>query len=69
VAHNNYADQESWTPAEVADLFQVDPKTISRWADAGKFPGVFKTLGGHRRFPTKKVMKAYKKYIGGTGWS
>jgi excisionase family DNA binding protein len=37
------------TPRDVADLFSVDPKTVTRWAQAGKLP-YFKTLGGHRRF-------------------
>ncbi|MFY0406748.1 BldC family transcriptional regulator [Solicola sp. PLA-1-18] len=43
------------TPAEVAAMFAVDPKTVTRWADAGKLPFV-KTLGGHRRFPTDEVL-------------
>lgn len=37
------------TPAEVAALFRVDPKTVTRWANAGKLSAV-RTLGGHRRF-------------------
>lgn len=37
------------TPAEVAALFRVDPKTVTRWAQAGKIPSL-RTLGGHRRF-------------------
>jgi len=37
------------TPAEVAVLFRVDPKTVTRWANAGKLSAV-RTLGGHRRF-------------------
>jgi len=37
------------TPAEVASLFRVDPKTVTRWADAGKLTAV-RTLGGHRRY-------------------
>lgn len=37
------------TPAEVASLFRVDPKTVTRWANAGKLSAV-RTLGGHRRF-------------------
>ncbi len=37
------------TPAEVAALFRVDPKTVTRWAKAGKI-SVVRTLGGHRRF-------------------
>jgi excisionase family DNA binding protein len=37
------------TPAEVADRFRVDPKTVSRWARNGKLTSV-RTLGGQRRF-------------------
>lgn len=42
------------TPAEVAALFRVDPKTVSRWAEAGKISSV-RTLGGHRRYPAEEV--------------
>lgn len=37
------------TPAEVAAMFRVDPKTVTRWATTGQIPSI-KTLGGHRRF-------------------
>lgn len=37
------------TPAGVAALVFVDPKTVSRWAKAGKIPCTC-TPGGHRRF-------------------
>lgn len=37
------------TPSEVARMFRVDPKTVTRWAKAGKLPAI-KTLGGHRRY-------------------
>jgi excisionase family DNA binding protein len=37
------------TPGEVAILFRVDPKTVTRWAQAGKVPSI-RTLGGHRRY-------------------
>lgn len=42
------------TPAEVAVLFRVDPKTVTRWADAGKLTAV-RTLGGHRRYRQDEV--------------
>lgn len=42
-------DKEVLTPADVAKLFSVDAKTVTRWAKAGKLPS-FKTLGGHRRY-------------------
>jgi hypothetical protein len=34
------------TPAEVAAMFRVDPKTVTRWAKAGKLSSI-RTLGGH----------------------
>nr|WP_150244827.1 BldC family transcriptional regulator [Nocardiopsis quinghaiensis] len=42
------------TPAEVAALFWVDPKTVTSWARDGKLPS-FRTPGGHRRYPSKEV--------------
>jgi excisionase family DNA binding protein len=37
------------TPAEVAAMFRVDPKTVTRWADARKLSSI-RTPGGHRRY-------------------
>ncbi len=45
---------ELLTPAEVASLFRVDPKTVTRWAKAGKLTSI-RTLGGHRRFRAEEV--------------
>ncbi|NYG07089.1 excisionase family DNA binding protein [Phycicoccus badiiscoriae] len=42
------------TPAEVASLFRVDPKTVTRWAKAGKLNSI-RTLGGHRRYREVEV--------------
>ncbi len=42
------------TPGEVAALFRVSPKTVTRWARAGKISTV-RTLGGHRRFRRNEV--------------
>ena len=42
------------TPAEVAALFRVDPKTVTRWAKAGKLSSI-RTLGGHRRYPEAEI--------------
>ena len=40
-----------YTPGEVAAMFRVDPKTVTRWAATGKLAhGVITTPGGHRRF-------------------
>lgn len=49
------SDSESLlTPAEVAALFRVDPKTVTRWAKAGKISSI-RTLGGHRRFRESEI--------------
>jgi excisionase family DNA binding protein len=49
------AEQETLlTPAEVARLFRVDPKTVTRWAKAGKLTAI-RTLGGHRRYRKSEV--------------
>ncbi len=42
------------TPGEVATLFRVDPKTVTRWAAAGRI-GSIRTPGGHRRFREAEV--------------
>jgi excisionase family DNA binding protein len=44
------------TPAEVAQLFRVDPKTVTRWARAGKLSSV-RTLGGHRRYRASEIRR------------
>ena len=49
------------TPSEVAALFRVDPKTVTRWAKAGKLTSI-RTLGGHRRYKESEV-KALLKVI------
>lgn len=44
-------------PSEVAEMFRVDSKTVTRWVAAGKFStGVMvKTPGGHSRFWESKI--------------
>lgn len=42
------------TPSEVAALFRVDPKTVTRWAKSGKISSI-RTLGGHRRYRESEV--------------
>ena len=53
------------TPAEVASLFRVDPKTVTRWAKAGKLTSI-KTLGGHRRYKESEVKELLKSVIPNT---
>jgi len=45
------------TPGEVARLFRVDPKTVTRWEKDGRLSSV-KTLGGHRRYPKAQITHA-----------
>ncbi len=47
------------TPSEVAALFRVDPKTVTRWAKAGKLTSI-RTLGGHRRYRDTEVRNLLK---------
>jgi excisionase family DNA binding protein len=42
------------TPGEVASLFRVDPKTVTRWAAAGRINSI-RTPGGHRRFRESEI--------------
>lgn len=54
-AVNRSGDSERLlTPGEVAALFRVDPKTVTRWASAGRI-GSIRTPGGHRRFRESEV--------------
>jgi excisionase family DNA binding protein len=46
------------TPTEVATLFGVDPKTVTRWSKRGKLSFTW-TLGGHRRFYRDEVERLF----------
>jgi excisionase family DNA binding protein len=46
------------TPSEVAGLFRVNPRTVTRWAKAGKLPSI-RTLGGHRRYRTEDIRSLF----------
>ena len=50
----NQRDSALMTPREVAALFRVDPKTVTRWADEGRLSSI-RTLGGHRRYKSDEV--------------
>jgi len=51
-------------PAEVASLFRVNPKTVTRWMTDGRIAAEL-TPGGHRRFAPEDVrvllVKKYQK--------
>ena len=60
LSHISMNGQENLlTPAEVAALFRVDPKTVTRWAKAGKLTSI-RTLGGHRRYKESEVRTLLK---------
>lgn len=44
---------------EVAGLFQVDRKTVTRWATGGRI-GSIRTPGGHLRIPAREVLRLFK---------
>ena len=46
--------EELLTPSEVAAMFRVNPKTVTRWARSGKISAI-RTLGGHRRFKASEI--------------
>lgn len=50
---------EQLTPGEVAILFRVNTKTVSRWANSGLL-AVTRTPGGRNRFEKREVYKAWK---------
>jgi excisionase family DNA binding protein len=50
------AAHELLTPGEVAVMFRVDPKTVTRWARAGRLSSI-RTIGGHRRFRSSEVQR------------
>lgn len=52
----NIQHEQLLTPAEVAERFHVNPKTVTRWAREGKLTAR-RTLGGHRRFLDSEVTR------------
>jgi excisionase family DNA binding protein len=55
------------TPSEVAAAFRVDPKTVTRWAQAGKLSSI-RTLGGHRRYLEADVLAIISGGTAGGSW-
>ena len=50
-----------FTRAEVADLFEVSPNTVSRWVRGGKVPSVL-TPGGRRRYPLEAIIRLVREF-------
>jgi excisionase family DNA binding protein len=58
-ADANGSDEEPdelLTPSEVAAMFRVNPKTVTRWHRTGKVSAI-RTLGGHRRFKASEIRR------------
>ncbi|MEI2824971.1 MAG: BldC family transcriptional regulator [Dermatophilaceae bacterium] len=56
---NSGEREQLLTPGEVAALFRVDPKTVTRWAKSGKLTAI-RTLGGHRRYRSSEVHRLFE---------
>ena len=54
--------------AQVAELLQVSPKTVSRWAQEGRLP-YLRTLGGHRRYPDAEIRALLETLSESSAWS
>jgi excisionase family DNA binding protein len=50
-----------FTRAEVAELFEVAPNTVSRWVRTGKLPCV-RTPGGRRRYPIGPILRLVRQF-------
>jgi excisionase family DNA binding protein len=48
------ATEQLLTPGEVAGMFRVDTKTVTRWAREGKLTSI-RTLGGHHRYREAEI--------------
>jgi excisionase family DNA binding protein len=46
----------SMSRKEVAELFQVSPSTVTRWAREGRIPAL-RTPGGHYRYPAAAMRR------------
>ena len=58
-------DNRLLTPAEVAAMLRVDPKTVTRWARGGKLSSI-RTPGGHRRYSEAEVKGFMNNWQGAT---
>jgi excisionase family DNA binding protein len=48
------SEERLLTPGEAAAMFRVDPRTVTRWANAGRLTSI-RTPGGQRRFREAEV--------------
>jgi len=52
----HWLHEETLSPADVGKIFNVDPRTVTRWATNGVI-GFFRTPHGLRRFPVCEVKR------------
>lgn len=52
----HWLHEETLAPKDVGKIFDVDPRTVSRWATNGVI-GFFRTPHGLRRFPICEVKR------------
>lgn len=51
------AAEEPLTAPEAAKILGVSsPNTVKNWLEGGHFPGAYRTMGGHWRFPLAEVL-------------
>lgn len=62
-------EPELYSSSDVARIFRVDVKTVSRWADRGEFERrgvqVKHTIGGHRRFIKEEIHQLFQLMLDG----
>lgn len=63
---DGWSFEELLTPAEVANLMRVNPKTVTRWAVAGRLVSL-STLGGHRRYSGQQIRALMQGHSGEIG--
>lgn len=54
MSHASPPQGDLLTPREVAVMFRVDPKTVTRWSAAGRLASI-RTPGGHRRYHRAEI--------------
>lgn len=59
---DEYGPEKWMKNIEIAEMFGVDPKTVTKWFKTGRLANVkmFKTPGGHRRYNREDIMKIVK---------
>lgn len=63
------AADELYNTMDIARIFRVSTKTVTRWAEKGEFERrgvhVRHTIGGHRRFDKEEIHKLFQLMLDG----